>query len=69
MRTKLISDNTEDFYRISMMYYMLGEEEDSLKCVCVLTIIRSIMEYCHVMQANQRMLETGPRPQAVLPTL
>lgn len=31
MRTKLINDNTEDFYKISLLYYKLGEEEDSLK--------------------------------------
>ena len=31
MTTKLINDNTEAFYRISQLYYRLGEEEDSLR--------------------------------------
>lgn len=31
MTTKLVADNTEAFYRASQLYYMLGEEEDSLK--------------------------------------
>ena len=36
MTTKLINDNTEAFYRISQLYYSLGEEEDSLRYVlCV----------------------------------
>lgn len=31
MLTKLIHDNTEAFYRISMLYYEMGEEDDSLR--------------------------------------
>jgi DnaJ family protein C protein 3 len=31
MTTKLVNDNTEAFYRISQLYYQLGEEEDSLR--------------------------------------
>lgn len=29
--TKLVTDNTEGFLKISNMYYQLGEAEDSLK--------------------------------------
>ncbi|XP_003390240.1 PREDICTED: dnaJ homolog subfamily C member 3-like [Amphimedon queenslandica] len=31
MLTKLIPDNTEGYYKISSLYYQLGEEEDSLR--------------------------------------
>ena len=34
MTTKLVNDNTEAFYRISQLYYQLGEEEDSLRYMC-----------------------------------
>ena len=33
MTTKLVNDNTEAFYRISQLYYQLGEEEDSLRYI------------------------------------
>ena len=29
--SKLVNDNTEAFYRMSKLYYELGEEEDSLR--------------------------------------
>ncbi len=31
MLTRLVHDNTDTFYRISMLYYVMGEEEDSLR--------------------------------------
>ncbi|XP_064394155.1 dnaJ homolog subfamily C member 3-like [Halichondria panicea] len=31
MLTKLVHDNTDTFYRISMLYFVMGEEEDSLR--------------------------------------
>lgn len=31
MLTKLLPDNTEGYYRISTLYYQLGEEEDGLR--------------------------------------
>ena len=48
MTTKLVNDNTEAFYRISHLYYRLGEEEDSLRWAqCMHTILCASMEYMH----------------------
>ena len=37
--SKLVNDNTEAFYRMSKLYYELGEEEDSLRLdhICNIT--------------------------------
>ena len=35
MTSRLVHDNTEAFYRMSMLYYRMGEAEDSLKYVCI----------------------------------
>lgn len=43
MTTKLINDNTEAFYRISNLYYSMGEEEDSLRYLHVHVLYNS---YC-----------------------
>ncbi len=45
MTTKLINDNTEAFYKISVLYFSHGDEEDSLKYV-ICIIIREDYNIC-----------------------
>lgn len=50
MLTKLVHDNTDTFYRISMLYYEMGEEEGSLRYVCpgllCLVMVRLWLFHC-----------------------
>ena len=48
MTTKLINDNTEAFYRISQLYFSLGEEEDSLRYVYgIFLVVYSLYSCLH----------------------
>ena len=42
--TKLDADNTAGYYKLALLYYSLGEAEDSLRYVCKGIIIKKMNE-------------------------
>lgn len=43
--TKLDTDNTAGLFRLAMLYYNLGEAEDSLRCLILILIIKFLKSH------------------------
>lgn len=75
--SKLKNDNTQAFYKLSTIYYALGDHEMSLKWdTCLIgdwprasAPFRSWSPFSPCLQWGARVPETGSRPQAVLQPL
>lgn len=70
--SKLKNDNTQAFYKLSTIYYTLGDHEMSLKWDTSLSgdwRVLQVLKPFLTVQWGARVPETGSRPQAVLQPL